>query len=301
MSNISIAIDTLDSHSDTNFNSSNNTPTKQNLHKNTSNSAHNTSRNEQLTKQHHIQGKNQYLSPLNAFISHRQDSNRHNRGNATTKRPSPGPSSNRLKNLFNSHNFSHNKYNPRQRSHQRNGVGFYLPSNDSLESVATTTAEEETGAKDKSVFLAWNDADIVNSNSDSSASSSARTNSIIYTSQIDIHDQYYEGDDDYTDYRLLGILLSAGTVVFFIASMASIFNLWGGVMLLLGFDSDTITQPQPFVFGRSYKSSIYSDFPVDNYYVYVILLCPAIFWIWCIVSWVGMKLFRHAKGIAIPE
>ncbi|KAK9370122.1 hypothetical protein V1509DRAFT_618587 [Lipomyces kononenkoae] len=39
-----------------------------------------------------------------------------------------------------------------------------------------------------------------------------------------------------------------------------------------------------------------SDFPIEEYYPSMIMLLCVVAWVWCVVSWVGMKLFRHAKG-----
>ncbi|KAK9453630.1 hypothetical protein V1511DRAFT_504065 [Dipodascopsis uninucleata] len=47
---------------------------------------------------------------------------------------------------------------------------------------------------------------------------------------------------------------------------------------------------------RAGKVNEESDFPIEEYYPSMIMLLCIVAWIWCIVSWVGMKLFRHAKG-----
>ncbi|KAK9481030.1 hypothetical protein V1514DRAFT_301195 [Lipomyces japonicus] len=39
-----------------------------------------------------------------------------------------------------------------------------------------------------------------------------------------------------------------------------------------------------------------SNILIDEYYPSMVMLLCVVAWIWCIVSWVGMKLFRHAKG-----
>lgn len=35
---------------------------------------------------------------------------------------------------------------------------------------------------------------------------------------------------------------------------------------------------------------------IGSYYINIILLSFVILWIWCVISWIGMKLFRHSKG-----
>lgn len=35
---------------------------------------------------------------------------------------------------------------------------------------------------------------------------------------------------------------------------------------------------------------------VASYYSLAMLLVPVMMWLWCVVSWVGLKLFKHAKG-----
>lgn len=72
-----------------------------------------------------------------------------------------------------------------------------------------------------------------------------------------------------------GYILLISTWVIFIISIGSLFNIW------------EISNPKN------------SDFPISNYYTHAILLIPVAAWIWCCISWVGLKLFKHAKGGAI--
>lgn len=72
-----------------------------------------------------------------------------------------------------------------------------------------------------------------------------------------------------------GYILLISTWVIFLISIGSLFDLW------------IISNP------------LDSDFPISNYYTYAILLIPVAAWIWCVVSWTGLKLFKHAKGGAI--
>ncbi|CAN6624106.1 hypothetical protein TRVA0_009S02828 [Trichomonascus vanleenenianus] len=39
-----------------------------------------------------------------------------------------------------------------------------------------------------------------------------------------------------------------------------------------------------------------TGYPIPVYYPTLIFLCIVVAWVWCIVSWMGMKFFRHAKG-----
>ena len=97
-------------------------------------------------------------------------------------------------------------------------------------------------------------------------------------------------DKDLASFRFYGILLLCGTTLYFVIGMGSLFNIWSPLYQR--------TSGRKGQLGGPMNRTMDYGFPVDNYYTYVILLCPAIFWVWCIVSWVGMKLFRHAKGIA---
>jgi hypothetical protein len=39
-----------------------------------------------------------------------------------------------------------------------------------------------------------------------------------------------------------------------------------------------------------------TGYPIPSYYPLLVCLLPAVLWVWCIVSWVGMKFFRHARA-----
>lgn len=49
------------------------------------------------------------------------------------------------------------------------------------------------------------------------------------------------------------------------------------------------------------QNPLNSDFPISNYYTFAILLIPVAAWLWCVIAWVGLKLFKHAKGGAIES
>lgn len=107
--------------------------------------------------------------------------------------------------------------------------------------------------------------------------------------QIEQPEEEPETEQDLENYRFYGTLLLVGLILYLVLGLGAIFNLW-----------DYLYDVTCARLGRKVPShdTYPNDFPVEHYFVYVILLCPTIFWVWCIVSWVGMKLFRHAKGIA---
>uniref|UniRef100_A0A060T9D0 ARAD1C37158p n=1 Tax=Blastobotrys adeninivorans TaxID=409370 RepID=A0A060T9D0_BLAAD len=39
-----------------------------------------------------------------------------------------------------------------------------------------------------------------------------------------------------------------------------------------------------------------TGYPIRNYHVCLLILTGVVLWVWCIISWMGMKFFRHAKG-----
>ncbi|ODV92920.1 hypothetical protein CANCADRAFT_1517 [Tortispora caseinolytica NRRL Y-17796] len=39
-----------------------------------------------------------------------------------------------------------------------------------------------------------------------------------------------------------------------------------------------------------------TEVEIGDYYIMMLLLLGVMAWVWCITSWVGMKLFRHATG-----
>ncbi|GMG40188.1 unnamed protein product [Ambrosiozyma monospora] len=95
--------------------------------------------------------------------------------------------------------------------------------------------------------------------------------------------------------RLYGILVLVCTWTVFVVGMGSVFNLWGWCFsdeVLDRFDGGFITHVR-----QLFKVFESQNETVDNYYVYCFFLSFAIIWIWCVVSWLSMKLFRHSKGI----
>ncbi|KAK9450619.1 uncharacterized protein V1518DRAFT_425393 [Limtongia smithiae] len=89
-------------------------------------------------------------------------------------------------------------------------------------------------------------------------------------------------DDDNSYTIKCGYLVLFSTWIIVVMGVGSIFNVWTWV-----WTSDKGTKTP-----RTFES----DFPIDAYYPSMIMLLCVVAWIWCIISWVGMKLFRHAKG-----
>jgi hypothetical protein len=79
------------------------------------------------------------------------------------------------------------------------------------------------------------------------------------------------------------ILVSAWMI--FIGGMGSILGLWDR---LVGYETSTI---QLYV---DYEEE--TGLPIRNYYSLLVFLCSVVLWVWCVVSWMGLKFFRHAKG-----
>lgn len=85
---------------------------------------------------------------------------------------------------------------------------------------------------------------------------------------------------------------------------------WGRVILSVtwtGFILGIASVLGVYPFSSSASSSLSSiggvsdyeeqtGFPIRNYYPSLLCLCIVVAWVWCIISWMGMKFFRHAKG-----
>ncbi|KAH3674701.1 hypothetical protein WICMUC_003117 [Wickerhamomyces mucosus] len=64
------------------------------------------------------------------------------------------------------------------------------------------------------------------------------------------------------------------------------------ISILLLFD--VISIPNQLFYDSKLEED--NDFPIDNYYTYAILSIPVMAWIWAVISWTGLKLFKHARG-----
>ncbi|KAF6010459.1 hypothetical protein HII13_003234 [Brettanomyces bruxellensis] len=96
--------------------------------------------------------------------------------------------------------------------------------------------------------------------------------------------------------RIRGYFIRILTWLTFVIGMGSIFGLWEWCFSLY---SATLFNTQVPIIGPviSYLKLAVSDkMVVDHYYTYAFLLNFVIIWLWCVASWLGMKLFRHSKG-----
>ncbi|KAK9469626.1 hypothetical protein V1512DRAFT_273466 [Lipomyces arxii] len=104
-------------------------------------------------------------------------------------------------------------------------------------------------------------------------------------------DQVGNGDSiegiaaDYSYTVRCGWIVLCSTWVIFVLGVGSMFGVWKWVWA-----PATIQRPIEALGDEE------SDFPIEEYYPSMLMLLCVIAWIWCVVSWVGMKLFRHAKG-----
>ncbi|KAK9240102.1 hypothetical protein V1525DRAFT_354333 [Lipomyces kononenkoae] len=135
---------------------------------------------------------------------------------------------------------------------------------------------------------------------------------------IDGEDEYFDGDDGFLVSQEDGIMMKSdywddgrsdidysytihcgwvvlfSTWIIFVLGMGSMFGVWKWVWapaLKEGSRNGAL--------GVLESVGIVdegSDFPIEEYYPSMIMLLCVVAWIWCVVSWVGMKLFRHAKG-----
>ncbi|KAK9321711.1 hypothetical protein V1517DRAFT_325688 [Lipomyces orientalis] len=134
---------------------------------------------------------------------------------------------------------------------------------------------------------------------------------------IDDEDEYFEGDDgllvgqgdemivknsdwddgrDDTDYSYTvqcGWVVLFSTWIIFVLGVGSMFGVWKWVWAPA---LEDISHKSLSVLESVGSIDEESDFPIEEYYPSMIMLLCVVAWIWCVVSWVGMKLFRHAKG-----
>jgi hypothetical protein len=94
--------------------------------------------------------------------------------------------------------------------------------------------------------------------------------------------------------KVYGYLIIFLTWFLFIISIGTLFNLWQWCFKV---------DPTYFKYlnSISWIKVILEDIEdqnkvVDNYYICIFFLNFVIFWIWAVVSWISMKLFRHSKG-----
>lgn len=83
----------------------------------------------------------------------------------------------------------------------------------------------------------------------------------------------------------LSVVILTSTWAIVIVGLGSMFGLW---KLLLGYDSSAVR------FVVSYEKQ--TGYPISEYYACLIFMCFFVAWVWCLVSWMGMKFYRHTKG-----
>lgn len=90
-----------------------------------------------------------------------------------------------------------------------------------------------------------------------------------------------------TDHRSLvayGWVILIGTWVIVILGISSMLGTWDSFFL-------GVTPP---VDSSSYEKE--TGFPIAGYYPCLIFMTFIASWVWCIISWMGIKFFRHTKG-----
>jgi hypothetical protein len=90
-----------------------------------------------------------------------------------------------------------------------------------------------------------------------------------------------EEKNSYFAYELKtwGWLILASTWIVFVAGISCMLGLWNP------------TQVRNYT---QYEKQ--TGYPMPIYYPSLTILCVVIVWVWCIISWMGMKFFRHARG-----
>ncbi|EGV60086.1 hypothetical protein PSN45_002174 [Yamadazyma tenuis] len=86
--------------------------------------------------------------------------------------------------------------------------------------------------------------------------------------------------------RLYGYALVVGTWLLFAVSINSFFELWRFVIAPLSMDSRSQQLHQRLV---GFFSTV-DQYVLRSFGIYVVG------WWWALVSWVGLKLFKHSKG-----
>ncbi|VEU23819.1 DEKNAAC105063 [Brettanomyces naardenensis] len=97
--------------------------------------------------------------------------------------------------------------------------------------------------------------------------------------------------------RLRGYLILFATWLTFVAGLGSVFGLWTWCFNKLDgsfLKAFNIPLLSPVI---NYLVDAFSEkMVIDDYYSFSFFLNFVIIWIWCLISWIGMKLFRHSKG-----
>lgn len=99
---------------------------------------------------------------------------------------------------------------------------------------------------------------------------------------------------DINNLKMYGYLIIIMAWLIFVISVGTILNLWSWSFNV---------RPETFQYLESFPwvAAIITQWKeqnkiVDNYYLLAFVLNFVILWIWAVVSWISMKLFRHSKG-----
>lgn len=87
--------------------------------------------------------------------------------------------------------------------------------------------------------------------------------------------------------KFYGYLILTSTWIIFIISMNTFFEAWKFLL-------HPLSQTESMIDLYTY---LYKGFTVLDDYVLKIWCIYVVIWWWAIISWCGMKLFRHSKGL----
>lgn len=92
---------------------------------------------------------------------------------------------------------------------------------------------------------------------------------------------------NYKDLRRIGLSLIIGSFLVFIISVNSLFKTWRYIISPLKGESG-----DGALYNRLFKSfEVIDDYVLKIWSIYIMM------WFWAGFSWLGLKLFRHSKGV----
>lgn len=92
---------------------------------------------------------------------------------------------------------------------------------------------------------------------------------------------------DYNHLATMGYCILVFTWMLFVVTVGSMFQLWKFVIL-------------PFYPLELYYK-MYSILSVIDGYIMTIWSVYIVIWLWAVVSWIGLKLFRQSKGLLVES
>lgn len=106
-----------------------------------------------------------------------------------------------------------------------------------------------------------------------------------------IHHLNQFNDDEGISNRLLpshyGYAIIGVSWVIFVSTINSLFRVWSYAINPLSRSEDT----------KAIHEKLYLFFEISDSYVLKFWSIYIVIWWWSIISWIGLKLFRHSKGI----